>query len=105
MIELQTLDFLTVKAVQAFKRNNINTVEDLLYHYPTRYNDYTIVSIGEAELNTTVTVAGICLGKANVVNVKSNLSVMNFYVEIDNQKVRVTIFNRHFLRNKIHYGK
>ena len=37
-----SLKYLTVKAVQAFKRNGINTVFDLLYHYPTRYNDYTI---------------------------------------------------------------
>src|SRR5690554_1212945 len=105
MVDLQTLDFLTIKDVQAFKRNNINTVKDLLYNYPSRYNDYTIVSIDEAKLDTNVTIAGICLGKATVAKVKSNLTVMNFYVEIDNQKVRVTIFNRHFLRNNIHYGK
>jgi len=105
MVDLQDLQYLTVKAVQAFKKNGISTVYDLLYHYPTRYNDYTITPIKEAELNKNVTVAGIVIGKVNVANVKSNLSVMNFYVDIDGEKVRVTIFNRHFLRSKIHYGK
>ncbi|HEY8445092.1 MAG TPA: DEAD/DEAH box helicase, partial [Bacilli bacterium] len=105
MVDLQDLKYLTVKAVQAFKKNGISTVYDLLYHYPTRYNDYTITPIKEAELNKNVTVAGIVIGKVNVANVKSNLSVMNFYVDIDGEKVRVTIFNRHFLRSKIHYGK
>lgn len=105
MVQLQDLKYLTVKAVQAFKRNGINTVFDLLYHYPTRYNDYTITPISEAELNKTVTIAGIVTSKPNVAMVKNNLSVMNFFADIDGEKVRVTIFNRHFLRTKIHYGK
>lgn len=105
MVELTQLDFLTIKAIQTFKKNNIKTVMDLLYHYPSKFDDYTITPFDEAELNKTLTISGIVQGKPTVANVKSNLSVMNFYVDVDGHRVRVTIFNRHFLRTKIHYGK
>lgn len=105
MIELAQLDFLTAKVVQAFKKNGLTTVEDVLYNYPSRFEDYTIIPIEECSLDKNLTIAGIVQSKANVVNVKSNLYIMNFYVDIDGTKVKVTIFNRQFLRNKIFYGK
>ena len=104
-MELSQLDFITVKMVQTLKRHGIQTVMDLLFYYPTKFDDYTVVHYDEADVNKNITIAGIVQGKPNVANVKSNLSVMNFYCDIDNHKVRITIFNRHFLRTKIHYGK
>lgn len=104
-MELSQLDFLTVKIVQTLKRVGIQTVMDLLLYYPTKFDDYTIIPFEEAEVNKNITIAGIVQGKPNVANVKTNLSVMNFYCDVDDHKVRITIFNRHFLRNKIHYGK
>ena len=104
-MDLSEISFLTAKKVQTFKKCGINTVEDLLYHFPSRFDDYTITSFSDVEIGKTVTVAGIIQGKATVANVKSNLSVMNFYVDIDGNKIRVTIFNRHFLKAQIFYGK
>ena len=104
-MDLSEISFLTAKKVQTFKKCGINTVEDLLYHFPSRFDDYTITSFSDVEIGKTVTVAGIIQGKATVANVKSNLSVMNFYVDIDGNKIRVTIFNRHFLKSQIFYGK
>ena len=105
MTELSELEYLTVKAVQTFKRNGLITVMDLLYHYPTKFDDYTITPLAEVDINKSTTIAGIVAGKPNVANVKASLSVMNFYVEVEDQKIRVTIFNRHFLRPQIHYGR
>lgn len=104
-MELAELDFLAAKTVQILKRHGINTVMDLLFHYPTKFDDYTIIHYDEAEINKSITIEGIVQGKPNVANIKTNLSVMNFYCDVDGHKVRVTIFNRHFLRTKIHYGK
>ncbi|MFA7126346.1 MAG: ATP-dependent DNA helicase RecG [Bacilli bacterium] len=104
-MELSQLDYITVKTVQTLKKLGIETVMDLLFYYPTKFDDYTIIPYEEAEINKNVTIAGIVQGKPNVANVKSNLSVMNFYCDVDDHKVRITIFNRHFLRTKIHYGK
>ena len=104
-MDLSEIEFLTAKKIQTFKKNGISTVEDLLYHFPSRFEDYTITNYCDVEIGKTITIAGIIQGKATIANVKSNLSVMNFYIDIDGNRVRVTIFNRHFLRNQIFYGK
>ncbi|MBP5550718.1 MAG: ATP-dependent DNA helicase RecG [Bacilli bacterium] len=104
-MDLSEITFLTAKKVQTFKKAGINTVEDMLYHYPSRFEDYTITNYCDVEIGKTLTIAGIAQGKATIANVKSNLSVMNFYVDIDGNKIRVTIFNRHFLKSQIFYGK
>lgn len=104
-MELSALTYLPAKTIQTLKRHGIITVMDLLFSYPTKFDDYTIIHYDDAELNKNITIEGIVQGKPNVANIKTKLSVMNFYCDVDGYKVRVTIFNRHFLRTKIHYGK
>ena len=106
MTELSEVEFLSAKQVQQFKKNGINTVLDLLYNFPSKFDDYTITNYDDVlDVNKTVTVAGISQGKATVMNLKTSLTMMNFFVDIDGYNVKVTIFNRHFLKTKIHYGK
>ena len=106
MTELSQVEFLSAKQVQQFKKNGINTVLDLLYNFPSKFDDYTITQYDDVvDVNKTVTVAGISQGKATVMNLKTSLTMMNFFVDVDGYNVKVTIFNRHFLRTKIHYGK
>ncbi len=105
MIELSEVEFISSKIVSQLKRCGIHTVNDLLYSFPSRFEDYTIIPIDEVtDVTKTVTVAGIVQSKATVMNLKTNLNMMTFYVDVDDVKVKVTIFNRYFLRNKIHYG-
>ena len=103
-ILLSEKDNIPSKYLTLLKKQNIETVEDLLYSYPNRFEDYTIVSIDEVVPETPVTISAICQSKAVVINTRTKLSVMNFYVETGSQKLKVTIFNRHFLRSKIGYG-
>ena len=105
MTQLSEVEFITAKMAQSFKRNGINTVLDLLYSFPSKFEDYTIVPIDEiTDITKTVSIAGIIQGKPSAVNVKNNLNVMRFNCEVDGEKIRVTIFNRQFLRTKINYG-
>ncbi|HKM30082.1 MAG TPA: ATP-dependent DNA helicase RecG [Bacilli bacterium] len=103
-ILLSELTYITPKQVLFLKKNNINTVEDLLFNYPTKFEDYTIKSFKDIVPETTVTIAGVVQTKATVTNVKTKLSVMNFYLDAEGRKVRASIFNRHFLKSKINYG-
>mgnify|MGYP003289582060 CR=1 FL=1 len=103
-ILLSELEYITPKMAQTLKKNNISTVEDLLFSFPNKFDDYTIVSYDEAMPDVNVTVGGVVQTKATVSNIKTKLSIMNFFVDIDGNKVRCTIFNRHFLKSKINYG-
>lgn len=104
-IMLSDLNYITAKHTTALKKSNIETVEDLLFNFPNKFDDYTITSYEEAQSDVNVTLAGVIQSKPTVVNAKTKLSIMTFFVEVDHVKIKVTIFNRHFLRSKISYGE
>ena len=97
-------DDISSKFIQILKKQGIETVEDLLLNYPNRFEDYTIHDINSVVPETAVTISGIVQSKAIVINTKTKLSVMNFYIDCENTKLKVTIFNRHFLKSRIYYG-
>ena len=106
MTELTEVPYLSAKQVTQLKKNNINTVVDLLYSFPSRFEDYTIVTYDDIlDVTKVVTIAGIIQSKATVMNLKTSLTMMNFYADVDGNVIKVTIFNRQFLKTKIHYGK
>lgn len=105
MTKLSEVENLTAKTVQTLKKNGIETVLDLLYSFPSKFEDYTIVDYDSIEdVTKTISVSGIVQGKASVLNVKTNLNMMRFTCDVDGHLVKVTIFNRQFLRSKINYG-
>lgn len=105
MTQLSEVEFLSAKMIQTFRKSGIVTVLDLLYSFPSKFEDYTIVPIDEiTDVSKTVSIAGIVQGKASVLNVKTNLNMMRFNCDVDGTLIKVTIFNRQFLKNKIGYG-
>lgn len=105
MTQLSEVEGISAKTVQTLKKAGIHTVLDLLYSFPSKFEDYTIVPIDEiTDVTKPVSIAGIVQGKASVLNVKANLNMMRFNCDVDGEKVKVTIFNRQFLRSKINYG-
>lgn len=103
-ILLGELGWLTAKTVATLRKHNINTVEDIFLSYPARFNDYTVTHIKDVLPNTAVTIAGVVQAKATMKTVRQKLVILSFYVDVDGRRVRVSIFNRQFLRSKIYYG-
>ncbi|MCK9537312.1 MAG: ATP-dependent DNA helicase RecG [Bacilli bacterium] len=103
-ISLSDLDYLTAKMVSTLRKHNIHTVQDLFLSFPTKFNDYTIRHLKDVVPNTNVTVAGVVQTKATVKTVRQKLVILSFYCDIDGRRIRVSIFNRQYLRTKIHYG-
>lgn len=101
---LSEYKYIPTRYLILLKKENILTAEDLLLNYPTKFSDYTIVKMKDVVCDTCVTIAGIVQSKPILVTPKSNLSIMSFYVDCDGVKIKVTIFNRNFLRSKIQYG-
>jgi RecG-like helicase len=74
MTQLSEVEFITAKMAQTLKKNGINTVIDMLYSFPSKFDDYTIVSMDDiTDVNKTVSIAGIIQGKPSTLNVKNNL--------------------------------
>ena len=80
MTQLSEVEFITAKMVQSLKKHGIVTVLDLLYSFPSKFEDYTIKAIDEiTDITKTVSIAGIVQGKPSTVNVKSNLNLYTEY--------------------------
>lgn len=86
------------------KKQNIITVKDLLYNFPTKYDDFRVHSIKEAVLDQNIVLEGTVISKVNVNYLKTKLSTVVFTMDIEGEKIRCTIFNRVFLKGKINYG-
>ena len=92
------------------KKANILTVSDILYNFPSKYDDYTvtphdkIVSLEQDHIVLEGTIAS----KANVSYLKSKMTSMVFTINIEtkdkNINIRCTIFNRAFLKDKLKLG-
>lgn len=84
---------------------NIFSVEDLLENYPYKYNFNNIIKIGEVLENETVMIKAIIIESGKVQYIKRNFNRLNFTAMSDDVVLKVTIFNRAFLKNSLTIGK
>ena len=93
------------KTSKLLNKLNIYTVNDLINHYPFRYNFYRIKNINDKDLGTQDLVK-VKVETPPVVNyIKRNFNRMTFKVISENKLFNVTIFNRAFQKNNISVGK
>ena len=86
------------------KKQGIETVDQLLYEYPSRYENFKVSSIKDAKLDEQIVLEGSIQSKVTVTYLKTKLSALNFLLEVEGQIIRATIFNRTFLKTKLDYG-
>ncbi len=97
-------DYILARYQNLHKKQNILTIEDLLFNFPSKYEDYRVSSIKDAELDKIICLEGTIVSKVTVNYLKTKLSTVVFTMEIEGQRIRCTIFNRVFLKGKINYG-
>ena len=97
-------DYILARYQNLLKKQNILTIEDLLFNFPTKYEDYRVGSIKDAVLDENIVLEGTIVSKVTVNYLKSKLSTVVFTMEVEGERIRCTIFNRVFLKGKINYG-
>lgn len=97
-------DYILARYVNIFKKKGILTVHDLLFDFPTKYEDFTVDTIKNAQLDQPIILEGTIVSKITVNFLKSKLSTVVFQMEVEGVRIRCTIFNRTFLKNKLNYG-
>ncbi len=103
-ILLEDEEYLLTRYKNIFKKQGILTVNDLLMEFPIRYENYSVSSIKEAKIDENITLEASVASKVTTVYLKSKLSALNFIMDVEGERVRATIFNRLFLKNKLDYG-
>ena len=97
-------DYILARYQNLLKKQNILTIEELLYNFPTKYEDYRVSSIHNAKLDEPIVLEGTIVSKVTVNYLKSKLSTVVFTMDIEGERIRCIIFNRVFLKGKINYG-
>ena len=94
----------TPKKIEALKVMGIETVEDLLSHYPFRYENHEQVSIEKWNVNDKIFTTGVICSAARVIRFGGNKSVTRFNIIIEEEEFICSIFNRPW-KNAFPQGK
>lgn len=102
--DLSGEEYILTRYQNILKKQGITTVEDILFNFPHKYEDYNVSSIDNAVVDEPIVLEGTVITKLTVNHLKSKLSAVVFQMEVEGKKIRCTIFNRAYLKNKINYG-
>lgn len=104
MTELDTLKGIGTRTVSLLNKLKINSVEDLVYYYPFRYDVIKRSDIESLEQDDKIIIDGIIETVPSVFYIKKTLNKMSFKLSCE-VLLNVTIFNRSFLKRNLTVGK
>ncbi|WP_027414549.1 ATP-dependent DNA helicase RecG [Aneurinibacillus terranovensis] len=84
---------------------HIETVRDLLEHFPYRYEDYRVRDLSQAEEGEKITVIGTIYGEPVVRFYGKKKSRISVKIVVDRVVVTANWFNRPFLKNQLQTGR
>lgn len=88
-----------------FQKLGVNTINDLFYHVPTRYLDYSLVTtINKLRANETVTIHAKIISLTNISS-KRGVRMQIGSVEDETGKITVVWFNQPFLTRTLYPGR
>ena len=104
MAELKDVRGVGPKSLSLLNKININTIEDLVTHYPFRYDILERNELSKVEDGEKITIDGKIESMPILMRLKTGLNKMNFRLVTQSGIVGVSIFNRAFLKNQLSVG-
>ncbi len=94
-----------VKA-DAFSRLNINTLSDLLYHFPTRYeNRGVITSLAEGKTGIAQSYLLTVATAPKAARLRGGMTIVKFRAFDDSGSVEIVYFNQPYIKDKFFVGQ
>lgn len=93
------------KTIKYLNDLNIYNINDLLTYYPYRYNVYNPSTIENAKENEEIVINGTIASFPKLSYIKKNLNILSFNLNTSSKLIKVTIFNRSFIKQEIVIGK
>lgn len=84
---------------------DIHTVQDLLEHFPYRYEDYRVRDLSEAEDGEKITIVGTVYGEPVVRFYGKKKSRLTVKIVVNRVVVTAIWFNRQFLKQQLRAGR
>ena len=102
--ELKDVKGVGPRALALLNKININTIEDLVTHYPFRYEVLKRDNLQEIGDGEKIIIDGKVESVPMLMRFKAGLNKMNFRFATNSGVVGVSIFNRAFLKNQLTVG-
>ncbi len=94
-----------VKAA-AFEKLGIYTLRDLLYHFPTRYENRGVVTpLSKGRVDATQSYILTVSTEPKLARLRGTLTVVKFRAFDESGSVEITYFNQPYMRDKFHVGE
>lgn len=104
MAELKDVKGIGPKALSLLNKININSIEDLVTHYPFRYDILERCDLSKTDDGERITIDGKVESVPILMRFKAGLNKMNFRLVTQSGVVGVSIFNRAFLKSQLSVG-
>lgn len=104
MAELKDVKGIGPKALSLLNKINIYTINDLVTHYPFRYNVLQRCDLTKANDGDKITIDGKVESMPILMRFKAGLNKMNFRLVTQSGIVGVSIFNRAFMKSQLIVG-
>src|SRR3989344_1413885 len=86
------------RIIPSLKRLGIETLEDLLFHFPIRYEDFSDErAISDIVVGTTVTIRGVVESISNTRTFKKRMMITEAKIRDESGTIKAIWFNQPFL--------
>lgn len=94
-----------IKIIKQLKVLNINTIYDLLFYLPKRYDDFSVITkIKDAKIGQTCTISGTVMNIANKRAFRARINITEATVNDGQRNIKAVWYNQPFLVKNIHQG-
>ncbi len=105
MEELNEIKGIGINTIKNLNDLGIANIDALIHYFPFRYEVIKKTNMNEAMDGDKVTIDGICENTPSVFYISRKLNKMTFRVNTGYRIIKITIFNRAFLKGKLVVGK
>lgn len=102
-MNLEDIKGLGPVSIQKLKKLNILNIYDLQNYYPYKYN--ILIPNKLSDQAEILKLNAIIIDYPKISYIRKNLTKLTITVIVENQSLKVTIFNRHFLKDKLYPNK
>ena len=105
MFDLENIKGIGPKTLSYLNKININTIEDLITHFPYKYEVLKRSDVESLNDNDKIIIDGIVETIPIIFRFKKNMNKMQFSINANGKLLKINIFNRAFLKPNITISK
>lgn len=105
MNDLENIKGIGKKTIAELKNLGIYSVNDLVEHYPYKYNLLKLNIIDEATDGENVIIEGIIASTSLLRRINPKLNILLFKINSSNKIINIAIYNRAFIKKNLLLGK